>query len=264
MAILTISSEFGSGALEIGHAIERRLGYEYVPLRRIQEEAKESCVPLKRAYDESEPTSGLTREFLAYSALVQDTILGYALKDNVVILARGGNFLMKNIPHALRIRVVSPLENRIDLIAKKDGVSREAARLLVKQADREIDCTIQLTYGKTWDDPSAYELKFDTSVQPIDQIVDGLEGILKVKDSLKTPEAEVLLRRRAAATRIKSRMMIQPSFIIATLDLKIGEKGILVKGAFGSKAEQKRVEKEIREVAGDIPVRCQLHHEATK
>ena len=42
MAILSISSEYGTGALRIGHAIEEQLGYEYIPLRRLLREAGQS------------------------------------------------------------------------------------------------------------------------------------------------------------------------------------------------------------------------------
>ena len=42
MAILAISYEFGSGAEEIGRAIEAQLGYEYIPLGRVLDEAKKA------------------------------------------------------------------------------------------------------------------------------------------------------------------------------------------------------------------------------
>ena len=42
MAILAISYEFGSGAEEIGRAVEAQLGYEYIALGRVLDEAKKA------------------------------------------------------------------------------------------------------------------------------------------------------------------------------------------------------------------------------
>ncbi len=158
MAILSISSEYGTGALRIGHAIEAQLGYEYIPLRRLLAEAGQSGRKWKRlaakyTVDPSDIWEG--NDFVAFMALVQSIILGHALRDNVVILARGSNFLLKGVPHALRVRFTAPLEERIAMVVRKEGVNRETARLLVKQADRESDCSLQLAYGPDWDDPTS-------------------------------------------------------------------------------------------------------------
>src|SRR5690606_36556022 len=42
VAILAISYEFGSGAEEIGRAVEAQLGYEYIALGRVLDEAKKA------------------------------------------------------------------------------------------------------------------------------------------------------------------------------------------------------------------------------
>jgi hypothetical protein len=44
---------------------------------------------------------------MGFMALVQSITLDHALKDNAVILSRGANYLLKDIPHILRIRVAA-------------------------------------------------------------------------------------------------------------------------------------------------------------
>jgi hypothetical protein len=74
-----------------------RLGQEW---EKWGKDLDEHCPTLWEKHDWS---------FRGFSALVQSSILGHALKGRVVIMGRGGNFLLKDVPYALRIRVVARL-----------------------------------------------------------------------------------------------------------------------------------------------------------
>ena len=199
MAILSISTEFGTGALEISQVLKRLLDYECVTLGRLLTETKQVAKEMS-LYMATERKKSLCKwsgnEFISFAALLQGAILDHALKDNVILLTRGSNYLVKEIPHALRIRIVAPLTYRIERIMRIEGVSYETARLLVKQADREIDCTIQMVYGEDWDDPEAYDVKFNTSTQSLEEITEIVKNLLKSKDSMKTEEAQNILQMR--------------------------------------------------------------------
>ena len=261
MAILSISSEFGTGALRIGHAIEELPGYEYIPLRRLLQEAGRSGkkwerLAAKYSVDPSDIWEG--NDFVAFMALVQSVILGHAMRDHVVILARGSNFLLKGVPHALRVRVTAPLEERIAMVVKKEKVNHETARLLVKQADREIDCSMHLAYGPDWDDADVHEIRFDTGAQSIGEIVEIVRNLLRAKESLKTPEAMESLRRQFAASRIKAAVLAYPEVILPSLEIRSGEEGIGLSGIVRSRAALKKIEQAVRPLAGDIPLRFEL------
>ena len=47
--------------------------------------------------------------FRGFGALLQSHILNHALNNKVVIMGRGGNFLLKDIPYALKV----PLQRRL-------------------------------------------------------------------------------------------------------------------------------------------------------
>jgi cytidylate kinase len=262
MAILSISSDFETGALEIGRELRNLLGYKYIGLGGLLDEANRVAKQTK-LYDEKAREESMYKragdEYISFMALLQSVILEHAAEDNVILLTRGSNYLLKEIPHALRVRFVAPLEYRIKGIMKKEGVSRETARLMVKQADREIDCSIHIGYGKDWDDPEAYEIKFDTSTQRAEEIVEIVKNLLKSKDALKTPEAESLLELRALAARIKAKIVLNPGFYTSTLEMETKGNGIMLRGVVSGSAERKQIEKEVREIAGAIPLICQLN-----
>jgi len=267
MAILSISSEYGTGALRIGHAIEAQLGYEYIPLRRLLAEAGQSGRKWKRlaakyTVDPSDIWEG--NDFVAFMALVQSVILGHAMRDNVVILARGSNFLLKGVPHALRVRFTAPLEERIAMVVKKEGVNRETARLLVKQADREIDCSMHLAYGPDWDDAEVHEIRFDTGAQPIGEIIEIVRGLLAAKDHLKTPQALETLRRQFVGSRIKAAVLAHPEVILSSLEVKCAGDAVRLAGVVRSRAALKKIEQEVRAIAGHVPLLFELGCQAIK
>jgi hypothetical protein len=119
MAILSITYESGSRAEEIGHAIEKQLGYAYLAMGKILKEASRSGKTWERfglEYGEATPNiwERYDWSFMGFMALGQSTILNHAVKDNIVIMARGANYLLAGIPHALRARVEAPVEKRIE------------------------------------------------------------------------------------------------------------------------------------------------------
>ena len=261
MAILSISSEYGTGALRIGHAIEAQLGYEYIPLRRLLAEAGQSGKKWKRLaakYTVDPSDIWEANDFVSFMALVQSMILGHALRDNVVILARGSNFLLKHVPHALRVRFTAPLEERIAMVVRKEGVNRETARLLVKQADREIDCSMHLAYGPDWDDAEVHEIRFDTGAQSPGEIVEIVRELLRAKEALKTPGALESLRRQFVGSRIKAAVLAHPEVILSSLEVQCAGDAVRLAGVVRSRAALRKIEQEVRAIAGTVPLRFEL------
>lgn len=269
MAILAISYEFGSGAEEIGRAVEKQLGYEYVALGRVLDEAKKTGKKWERFsidYGESSPNiwERYDWSFMGFMALVQSIILNHALRDNVVIMTRGANYLLRGIPHALRIRVVAPVEKRIERVMSKEDISHDTAKLLVRQADWEIASVIRQLYGKKWDDPEAYEIKFDTSARPMEEILEIVRNLLAARGNLKSPEAQRQLEMRALAARIKAAVATNPEFLIPTLEVEPRGEGILLRGVARSIREHKAIDKEVRSLSGPVPVTCEIHYRGIK
>lgn len=265
MAILTVSREFGSGGREIGQAVAEFLGYKYVNKERILDDIRaagkkweewgkdidEHCPTVWEKYDWS---------FRGFVALLQSHILNYAFSDKVVIMGRGGNFLLKDIPHALRIRVIAPIEVRVEMIMKRKSVDRKTARWLAEKTDSERACFIHVIYGKNWNDPAEYDMVFDTGTQTVDEIVNIVKNTLLGKEQFNTEEARKVLQMRAIAARVKAGILTNPRFFVPTLDVYYDGKSIILRGVIHNPEEHKHIENEARKLAGDVPLRCELHY----
>ena len=268
MAILTISRRYGSGGRDIGHAVADLLHYEYVDRRRIIDDigkAGQQWGEFAEQYDENQPSvyERYKWSFRGFVALNQSQILDYALRDNMVIMGRGGSFLLKGIPFAFRVHIEASIDDRIERLAKREGINAENARWLIDRVDKEMAGAVYLIYGSAWDDPKQYDRMFDTSTQSPEEIISVIrEGLLK-RASTRTERAQQALYLRALAAKVRARIAIEPTFPISALDVRPKEEGliqygILVRGVVYNKRAIGPIQEAARKICGEVPVEFEL------
>ena len=116
MAIITISHEMGAGGPEIGQQVAQKLGYRYIDQELISDAAhrygllEDKLVHL----DESKPSllERFDAETRRYITVIQTALYEFAEQDRVVLMGRGGQWLLRGIAHHLRVRVIAPFEHR--------------------------------------------------------------------------------------------------------------------------------------------------------
>jgi cytidylate kinase len=264
VAILTISKEFGSGGTEIGQSAAKLLNYEFIPLKKIHEDAKRTGKQWERATEDY--SGGYTTlwekydwSFMGFVALSQSIILQYALKDNVVIMARGGNILLGNVPYCLKIRVIAPFEKRVETIAKRLDDTTETARKIVEKADRELAYAVNQMYGMEVNSPESYDLIINTEQLNPENVVDAIRIACMTKETCKSEQALKVLRLTALAYEIKAGIATNPHFLLPTLEVIPGEEGLVVRAVLHSVKKHRDLQEEVLRLAGDVPVTFELH-----
>jgi cytidylate kinase len=270
MAILTIARKYGSGGREIGHAISEQLKYDYIDRRRILDDMRaegKQWEERAKHFDENYPNlwERYDWSFRGFVALNQSYFLSYALKDKAVIMGRGGNFLLKGIPFVLRVRVIAPMEKRIEKVVEREGVNSENARWLIEKADHELSGAIYLIYGKDWDNPAEYEMVFNTGIQTPDEIITTIKNGLLEKEKFNTEKARKMLQLRALAAKIKAEITTNPQYSISVLDVDpkeegMIEKGLVIRGITHNQNDIKKIEETAKKLAGDVPIDCELQY----
>lgn len=265
MAILTISREYGSGGRDIGRQVAARLSYEFVDKERlfrdldakgrrwgrVAREVDEVCPTLWERFD---------WEYRGYVAQLEALILEYAAQDNVVIIGRGGFILLKDVPHALKVRLIAPLEMRIETIMVRESLTREAAERLIAQVDHERACYLKANYGVDWAADEHYDLVLNTGHLSYDEVTDLLIRELQERDALATPAAKAQLADLALAARLKARIATDPRVLIPTLEVRLEGSTPVVSGIIHTPKEEQLIREMAREVLGQRPVRFELHH----
>ena len=144
MAIITISRQVGSFGDEIAALVASKLGYELISRETIHQEAEACDADFKSAcsaYEsEVKPRGFFERLFFgepAYTALFESMNLELAARGDVVMVGRGANFALADVPGVLKVRIVAPSNVRAERIAEKKGVAlNEAMEFLERHGER--------------------------------------------------------------------------------------------------------------------------------
>jgi len=191
MAVVTVSRQIGSLGTEIAQILAERLQYEYVDKNKIGKVLATYGLPeleLEK-FDEKKPPFWDSwqiqrKKFLHFLKAV---IFDFARKGNVVIVGRGGQVLLKDLPGVLHLRVMAPFEVRLKrLLSLKGGDEKQAARLL-RRNDRDSEGFIRSFFDMDWDDANLYDLVINT--QKI-SAASAAEMILRAAQSREIQEGE--------------------------------------------------------------------------
>jgi cytidylate kinase len=264
MAIVTISRECGSGGEGIAKAVAHKLDYEYVAKKVLYKDIEghgEQWLKWAQGMDEHAPSiwERFDRSFAGFAALVEHCIYERARKNNVVILGRGGNWLLKDIPYALRVRIIAPLEDRIKFVCEREGVPEEAARKMLLFSDHERAIFLKRMYHRDWSHPDDYDLVFNTSHLSVKEVVELIIDEIPARDKRATPEAQEKLRRLALAAKVKADIRTDFHVFVPTLEVIHDGTAIVVRGVVHSVKQQERVVEIARHSAAPTKVRSELH-----
>jgi cytidylate kinase len=265
MAIITISREFGSSGKEIGQSLAESLGYEYIDRGNIIDDMKalgKQGGKWGEEFDDRHPNvwERYDWSFRGFVALTQSILLNYGLKDRVMLMGRGWNVLFKDVPYALRVRISMPIEARIARLMKEEDFTRDSASWMIEKADKEMTDVVYWIYGKGWDDPAEYDIRFDLGVQKEQEVIGIIKEALVKKEGLNTEKAQKALYMRTIAARVKAGIATNRNFLIPTLDVKAAGEGIVLRGIIHNPKEKEDIEKEAKKLAGDVPIEFGLHY----
>lgn len=168
MGVVTISHQLGSGGYIVAQMTAEHLGYRVVGPGMLTEAAEEHELSVDRLRDLGRAKPGILDRFTIatglYLAVIQCAVTEAATEDNVVLLGRGAQWLLRDIPHVLRVRIVAPVETRIRWLLEqaKVGGTRDALADMVRRDDAERAARMRFLYERDIDDPLIYDLVLNT------------------------------------------------------------------------------------------------------
>lgn len=214
MAIVTISREMGSGGSIIARALADKLGYTLVDgdaILQVAEKYGLSEEALETA-DEKPPAfvESLDARIEIDMLHIQQIILEYALKDNVIIYGRGGQDILDGVSCIFSTRIIAPFELRVERWAEREWLDPDLSRILVRKSDQQRAGFIKYYFDRDWNDPYAYDLIINTAKisedMAVELICQGLqENNLRCLDEpSRTRLQDLLLRKRIEIAILKS------------------------------------------------------------
>src|ERR671931_1578733 len=220
MAIIVVSTQMGAGGPEIGMALGQRLGYRYVDQELLQDAGRRYGLAEEKLshLDESKPTifERFDAETRHHITVLQTTLLELAELDNAVLMRGGGQWLLRGVPHVLRVRLIAPFEHRVKQWIKRtaemtgETPNQRAAADLVRRDDAEKAGRMRYLYEVDIADPLLYELIINTEKLRHDAVVETLERLLRRPEMATTEEGRRIVASRALASRVQVALATHP------------------------------------------------------
>ena len=220
MAIVTISHEMGAGGPEIGQQLAERLGYRYVDHELISDAAhRYGLLEEKLSHlDESKPSlfERFDAETRRYITVIQTALFEFAEHDRVVLMGRGGQWLLRGISHHLRVRVMAPFEIRVKRLAAKlagpmgEKASPRTVMEMIRRDDTERAGRMRYLYEVDLADGALYDLVINTENLAIGTAVELVVAAVGRPDLQTTPVGAQLVADRALASRVQVALATHP------------------------------------------------------
>lgn len=212
MPVITIGRQFGAGGHSVAEMLAGGLHSEVLDSRIIDEAAHRLQLPKEEVEAEDEqPGSLLARVLLALGsasteplippeatawtppnaaptfdtrkavlAITQHVIEEAARSGNVVIVGRGGAYILRDFPGALHVFLRASEAVRVKTIMARFKIATEdEARRRLKQTDENWTSYIKQVYGHDRNLASHYDLVLDTGRLGYEATVDAILAALK-------------------------------------------------------------------------------------
>lgn len=176
MDVITISRQLGSLGTTLGHHIADQLGYQLVHREIINQAARLAGDPgLALATIDELGFFGIEPERThqdAYLKAVKEVIEDLAGAGQSIIVGRAGQAILSGRPGVFHLRVIAPVEKRIERIVKAHGVSFKAALAQVNDSDTYRRGYLLRFYNVNWEDPTLYHLVINTGLLDLKHATD--------------------------------------------------------------------------------------------
>jgi cytidylate kinase len=171
--IVTLSREFGAGGARIAGRVAAELGFQLWDQELVSHVARKAELDVQLAREADERGRDLLEGMLAaalpgqrlsgskFRSLLTRTVEELAERGGAVIVGRGANFLVPP-EKALRVRVVCPLQKRVDRYAQASRLDAEQAERYVVGKDRERERFVLQLCGEQSADALHYDLVVNT------------------------------------------------------------------------------------------------------
>ena len=211
MAIITISRQVGSLGYEIARATADKLGYEYIEKVQISEILSKLGFSISDIdkLDEKKPSiwQSLTAQKELFAHFIRAAVCELAARKNVVIVGRGGQIILKDIPGTLHIRVIAPYATRVSRLMEQREYEKNNAERIIRQSDHDSSGYLRTYFDANWDDSDLYDLVINTRAITLIKSVEMITCAVAADGIKESPQMSELLYDRALSHKANAAIL---------------------------------------------------------
>ena len=185
-----------------------------------------------------------------YVAYIRAIFLRHVQKDNVVYHGLAGHFFLQEIPHVLKVRIIADMEDRVREEMKRENLSEDKARNILKKDDDERRKWGLTLYGIDTTDSRLYDIVLKIKTITVDDAAKFILETLERPLFKTTPESQKILDDLVLAAQIEALLVNEfPKVKVVTNN---GSADIHIVGGFGivpSAAKEREIIYRVQDIA---------------
>lgn len=194
MAVITISRQFGAGGRTLGKMVSKQMGYRLFDDLIIQEIAKHAKVSKNMVISMERTAGGALSKLISslissdyidrlmgdekgymdeeiYVQVLHDVMVKLASEGNVVLVGRGGQYVLKDFEGACHIYMVANMADRIKFMQQHYNLSDSKAKAAVLKGDKKRTNLYKKFGERNFNDPNLYHMTLNMSRVSLEKAV---------------------------------------------------------------------------------------------
>jgi cytidylate kinase len=234
MSIVAISDTLGSRGDAMGRELARRLGWEFVDRDVITKAAEQFGEAVGDLHEVTETRPTLWERFTdskrRYLLYVEATVFEMAARDRVVIVGHGATIMLREVRHALRVRVTAPERERVERVRQEHGFTVSAALDAVRDSDGERAARMRYLYHVDMDDAFLYDVTINSERVDIDEGVRIMAEALTLQRVQSTDASWAEANDRVATALARARLAADPRTRSQRLTVETHDRRLTLRG----------------------------------
>jgi len=265
MKRITLSRQLGSLGDEVIQELSQELELQILDKHTLTPTFQQAGLEggTMERFDERKPGfwDNFRSEKDTYLHYLKQAIYDFAQSGSCLIIGRGGNILLSDVPGILRIRLVASMDNRIQRVMNRYRVGEKEAERLINHSDDDRTGFYRYFFYSEWGAPEHYDLVLNTDTLGLESLLAIIRQALnsKAHPSLMA-EADHRLKDLALAHRVLTKVLYEAMLPIDFLEAVASDGVVTLRGASAVAANIDRAGEEALKVEGVREVINQISH----
>ena len=260
MSVIAISRGSLSATKKLAEGLKAILGYKIISREEVIETAEKYGIKETGLGDrdimEAHPPGywhNRSDERMHYLTCFKMALLDYAVEGSIIYHGNLAHILLNEVPFVLRVRVNSPLVNRVKLLMEEERISKEAAIEKIKNTDYKRRKWTQFLYDAEIIDPIFFDLVLNLDRISIDDAIEMVVNEVKKESFQPSDDSLKILKDLHLASIAKTYLMGSSTTKALDLDVEADSTTgkVIVSGSIPPDADQTR-EADIQSVLSDV------------
>jgi cytidylate kinase len=265
MPIITISRQLGSLGTEIAKRCAEKLKLNFLDKESLEMITKEFDISEGRIekYDEKKPSfwDRFSSDRETYLHFLKTGIYEFAYSGSCLILGRGGQVLLKDVPGVLHVRIIAPLETRLQRVKDRYEGDEWHARQLIQRSDHDRSGFHRFFFNTAWDYQRLYDLIINTATLSVEKAVGIIERAAPTgaRGKKMRDDRDRSLADRCLEQKVITKLLYDEKIPIGFLKVSVVDGAVTFGGSVNTVEDIERCKRAIDSLEGVREVTDECH-----